>query len=492
MDASTNALEPESRPRPRRRGKRWLRILLVAGVTALLFPAVRGLIARRHLHEAIERRRAAGEPVRIEDFAQTATVDDSENAVIAYRNAAQLLHNTVANDTVSAEVIESRTSLQESNDRLIWTARQNLPALKQFLEATHRTKVDWHTTLQSPLCLSILGSWSGERKLAKLVQVGAVASATEGEFENAVELTTGLLIYADAFDTGPDTTLVRHLCACSFRDMAAMAVERMLPMFANAVELEQASRAGLERELRKLQATLITAKQATLGWETAMFLDRAAAIEAVELIADGNSQVLARKNVHGSDDPWVVRVFSFQKLYEQLDELIVVYDNWRFSGLEGIGSQSEERECPLLARGENQMSFLLPNGGAAVRVHFLAQANCRMAAIAIAIKLFELKNGKRPDRLEELVPEFIAAIPLDSMAPHETPVGYDPEGSPPVLKLTDDYTIPANKRGTIKTWMGTTPDRQFFFLNGDRPAKKEATPARGQLDLLMQSKSRGR
>jgi hypothetical protein len=48
-----------------------------------------------------------------------------------------------------------------------------------------------------------------------------------------------------------------------------------------------------------------------------------------------------------------------------------------------------------------------------VQVLYRALAERRMAATALAIRLYELDNGTRPEKLTELVPDYLPALPRD-------------------------------------------------------------------------------
>jgi hypothetical protein len=69
-----------------------------------------------------------------------------------------------------------------------------------------------------------------------------------------------------------------------------------------------------------------------------------------------------------------------------------------------------------------------------VRRHFETVTDRRMAATALAIRLYQLDHaGARPQRLDELVPSYLPAVPLDAMAAGNRRISYLPTGADPVL-----------------------------------------------------------
>jgi hypothetical protein len=61
-------------------------------------------------------------------------------------------------------------------------------------------------------------------------------------------------------------------------------------------------------------------------------------------------------------------------------------------------------------------SILMPSLGRAASAHYRALGQRRMAAIALAIRLFEVNRGHRPRTLDELVPDYLPTVPADPMS----------------------------------------------------------------------------
>ncbi len=108
------------------------------------------------------------------------------------------------------------------------------------------------------------------------------------------------------------------------------------------------------------------------------------------------------------------------------------------------------------------------------RVHdmyFRRLALRRMAATALAMRMYEVDHGARPDTLEQLVPQYLPAVPDDPFFDGKRPIAYAPDVDKPVLYSVflngiDDHGEHVPYKGTVK--YDKSPDL-VFFLNGDRP-----------------------
>ncbi len=99
-----------------------------------------------------------------------------------------------------------------------------------------------------------------------------------------------------------------------------------------------------------------------------------------------------------------------------------------------------------------------------------------MAATALAIRLYELDHGKRPETLTQLVPNYMRELPVDPFASDRRAIGYLPDAHPPILySIGQDaednggaFTFRSKNRGVDREKLDLP-----FFLDGVRP--KNAT-----------------
>jgi hypothetical protein len=124
-------------------------------------------------------------------------------------------------------------------------------------------------------------------------------------------------------------------------------------------------------------------------------------------------------------------------------------------------------------------SILVPSLERSVTLHFRTLAMRRMAAVALAIRLYELDRGHRPASLDLLVPDYLDAMPEDPFAADGRSFGYSPEASPPVLYSVNSDGRDDGGEFAFKEENRLDLDQKDlpYFLNGDRPALLPELPA---------------
>jgi len=120
-------------------------------------------------------------------------------------------------------------------------------------------------------------------------------------------------------------------------------------------------------------------------------------------------------------------------------------------------------------------STLMPTMTRALTQHFCAIARRRMAATALAIRLYEIEHARRCEKLTNLVPEYLPAVPIDPFSPDRRPIGYIPNAPYPRLYSVgrngiDEGGKDAEKPGGFADW------DKFdipFYLSPARPPRSE-------------------
>lgn len=82
---------------------------------------------------------------------------------------------------------------------------------------------------------------------------------------------------------------------------------------------------------------------------------------------------------------------------------------------------------------------MLPTYARAVGLHQWALMRRQLAGTGLAIRLYELDHGRRPQTLQQLVPDYLPGVPEDRFATDHSAIRYKPNASPPVL-----YSIGVN------------------------------------------------
>lgn len=134
-------------------------------------------------------------------------------------------------------------------------------------------------------------------------------------------------------------------------------------------------------------------------------------------------------------------------------------------------------EAAFLDKGVNYYlpgGIYIPSLDRAVELDFRLRGDRRMAALSLAIRLYELDHGQRPRTLDELVLTYIEGVPLDPFADGSKQIGYKPNAEPPVLYCVGRDGV--DDGGAFELRKGGDVHRDkldsVFFLNGDRPRSK--------------------
>ena len=132
--------------------------------------------------------------------------------------------------------------------------------------------------------------------------------------------------------------------------------------------------------------------------------------------------------------------------------------------------------------------LLLPSLSRAILQHYRRIASRRMAAISLAIRLFELDRGRRPVELAELVPKYLDVLPDDLFAGDGRTFGYKPNAERPVLYSISDDGRDDGGQYELKAggWVDLNQKDLVYFLNGDRPLDPPIAPT-GSMPLSGQA-----
>ena len=119
--------------------------------------------------------------------------------------------------------------------------------------------------------------------------------------------------------------------------------------------------------------------------------------------------------------------------------------------------------------------LLLQTGDRALAINYHSMATRRLAATALAIRLYELDHGRRPRTLNPLVPQYLPVLPTDPFAPDGRPVGYFPSAPKPIVYSVgpdgnDDGGEYALRESGAVDWDAKDLP---FFLDGDRPRQAD-------------------
>lgn len=419
----------------RRRRRRWpLRLLGWAAVVLAVLSVLRlawGFYADRRLSAAIAERRAQGERVTWEELAPEPLADE-ENAAALYLKAVAAMRDpnrllwklNTSLAALRADAGEARQLLAANREplRLVRAARD-----------LHRT--NWGTPWKSPAVMMLPPHLSGVRSLVRLSGIAMLQAQLDGDSREALEHVRDMLDVSARLETSEVTAL--SLLTRRATDALALArLETLLPELRIG---EGEARAVTPNEVRALVRRLLDERELQEGAAQSLRADRARLIDTAEWLNSGRARWSA---VTGMT---LVPLPSWVGSVPDVAHRVLLGPAWKLDAARAFPyidqfhvalatpSWPEARVLLPPLRNALEISFapnqtlstvLVGNDWHLVRVTFQAKASRRLAATALALRLYEVTEGTLPERLEALVPAYLDAVPIDPMSPEGAPLGY--------------------------------------------------------------------
>lgn len=421
----------------------WLkRILVGVGILLVALVCLRmwwGWQANKRLEAAIARYQAAGEPILPSDFDQPAIADEDNAVYYLNRAAAAIVDPADVGFTID-DVVANPASYRHQTEKLALIIEANANALALVGNARYASGVDWGTRMRSPMIKSLLPSTTEPRRLARLLYVSAMYHHDCGEDSVAIQEIGDILRIARVFDEMPGV-LVSHLVAITIDRTTADVVKLVAPTLSvdQAVDRKQTEGGGASREqVLALIDRLLNFESFRREWKRAIYGERAMVLDVV--------------NVYGEEDiavSWGARRGIPAKALSLITSPML-----KLEAIEGMASMTTLAEAGLADNYPDAKdaassyatavagykksispitSILMQGLERSLILHFHGIAMRRMAAIALALRLFELDHGRRPATLSELVPEYLQTVPKDPFAADGRAIAYRPEAAKPLL-----------------------------------------------------------
>ena len=477
-------------PPPRRR--RWLVWLVV--VVLLAIPTVLCILwtstnraAEADLAAAVAAIRARNEPLDWSELAP-APIPPDRNAALVYRQAfgAILAHDKA--DAAAAQEAKRLGDLrglladaalrrkQQADVRAILAA--SAEALKLARRARGLPGVDWQVDYTSPAVAVLLPHLADSRELARLLVLAAHHAHESGDDAEAVEYLRDLHALARAVRQPP--TLITYLVGIVIDCCGHDAMERIAPRLAFGETKGQAPR----RAVRAWLADLLDESRFAAAIREAYVGERSFAHDTCQRLARGEMSLTQL----GGSAPTPV-----EKLFGGLVKPRVVRDHaWMLDFYNRTIAAAEKPTFPAAmaalpalpaanpawARKHPIAACLLPSSERSFATHFEVLAFRRMAAVALAMRLFEVDRGKRPAKLADLVGEYLPAVPDDPFVAQPSPIRYVPDPAEPLLYSVNQDGIDDAGRYKLVQPDGTVDSEALdlvFFLNGTRPEATQQT-----------------
>jgi hypothetical protein len=427
--------------------RRWLKRLTLAGLALLALllglRVVWGHVLASRIDDRVAAIQAKGEPTSLDDLDYPSLPADQNGAV--YLKQALALWPTIPG-SATMRVTDSNWYLEGpdagyadpiTDDRAYLAACG--PAIEAMRQAAACEDADWLGQPVTPQLLLNYGShirpirelsWLMWDAVERAIRLGDASLAIEIArlSDDRARLITARPIYGDLF-----TSYGAHAATLGM-------IAHLLPQLTPAQLQDPAVRDALERTLKQMldESWLREAKRQSLT------VDRYTSMHFIDQRVDGT---VTPAGSFWATDPfadlilrtpgldWLLHpLFDHTRLFviDSDTQSIELYDT--YEDARSISRKSESREMEttyetspwLYPLASEFLWFSEPD-----QYYYRQIARRRMAATAIAIKLYEADHGGRPDTLDALVPDYLPAVPADPYV-DDRPIGYKPAGVVPM------------------------------------------------------------
>jgi len=468
----------------------WLkRIGVAVGVLFVALFALRlwwGWEANRRLQAEIDKIVAAREPIYPEDFDPKEDIPDDQNAARLLIQAESAVNLTGEQAKLVDDFAVRAFELRKRAAGLRGITEPN----EKVFDLVHRARLapgaDWGLRLQTPVLNSMFPNLQGQRQLCKLINVAALYHHGTGRDDLAVELLRDAIYQGKIISHQPNQMGQLHVAHTQSITVRTIEVMSSSLQVADPEAVDpSASGSAARQQVERLIQELVDDTWYRFGMTCAVLGERMLVLDTVRQAVEGGISVaaVARFRMVATPPPWIrLSQYAITPLFN-LDGLSLLRDSNRsLVASTRPDWQSVNAELPEESREVSFLEILLhPFRGAefarlhwAFVLHFRALAYRRMAAVALALRLYELDHGNRPDSLADLVPRYLPILPADPYSFNEQEIKYFPRAPRPVLYCVGRDGI--DNRGVFTLHLGRLCSDGFdvpFFLNGNRRQKEE-------------------
>lgn len=497
-DRDGSSSRPDSSP-----GRRacWTALVLVIALAALV-----GLFGYRlscdeaTLESVVAEIRRRGEPIEWRQFRPRPVLPE-ENAADLYMKAMRLVQGQFrtgpsegtapdANTERRADLLallrgdlvihpHLRAQRQEDVREILALSGE---ALSLCRRASDRKGHDWGLSYGGPAVSCTLPSLRDLLVLSRLLCLAALRAQEEGRPAEAAEYLHDALALAGSVDAMPP--LMSFLTADGMRETACTVIEQVVPDLSVRPGGPEASQAT-----RRLIDDLLKDD----GFQRAILAERSLQYDTAERVRSGEIPLSVLTTWPGGGPFVAIRNFRLGMVAPSFyvsDEIELLEAMERHVDASrartypaALAALRTGRASPKPPERGPLATALWPSFRRVYKTRYRALARRRLAAAALAMRLYELDHGgRRPARLPDLVPTYLPAVPDDPFAANGPPIRYLPDANRPLLYSVfkngeDDggkFTI--GSRGYVD--IVDSPDL-VFFISGDRPVPRaeDAFPA---------------
>jgi hypothetical protein len=410
----------------------WLKRLVVAVILLLLTtPVLRcvfGMVAQRRLDAHVTELRASGEPVLPQDF-EFPAVPDQDNAAIPLKKAAALLVEPGNDDLSLVQYLLDPTLVDSKEEAVRAILHTNEEPLRLLREARFKAGVDWGKRFSSPMLTIDTIVPLDQVRVEKLAQLGCLAALDAWGRDEHAEAFERIL---DVLDLGNRLNEGHPFVLTSL--VGATASGYALDVLESIASAPLGSPALARQAITVLLDERAVAAGFTEGFrvERAGLLDVVPGMRGADILFKGDSWSTRTRLEWWLLEPVLqldgVRVVDHYSAYVDASRAQDVPSVKQTLATVGLSFETilEKRTRYLSALLLHEMS------GTLCRT-IVERARRRLAASALAVRLYQDDHGHRPATLDELVPDYLPFVSLDPTSAEREPIVYIPDGPDPYV-----------------------------------------------------------
>lgn len=405
----------------------WLKRLSAAGVVLALLLAgawvAWAVHADRRLSGELDRLRAAGRPVMPSDLDPPPLPDD-QNAAKLWIAAAGALDPNGESPKISNLVYPDYLPLPRGWWRLARKSYElNRPALAAARRAASVPEAVWVARHNSPLSNTPMPWLDGQRTLTNTLADAALYAHHVGRNDEAIGYLRDLNRQADALASG-GVSMDSHLVSCGIWEVAASTALQIAPGLSMTDEERWNSPAAATRpagDAPRLSDAAVLGLVADLLDESVQRRGRERGFDAERVVMTDTAKLLSEKAT-------VLRPLILLAVADRIQG----YERWLEATRHPHG-RTAITAGRAVDRASNRQSGVaravvpirMPSLDRAIETELRVILERRFAAVSLAAQLYRRQHARWPEKLEDLVPDYLPAVPRDPLSADESaPIGY--------------------------------------------------------------------
>lgn len=438
----------------------WLkRIFVFALVLITLLGVIRwrwGVYAENAFNREIERYRALGQPIDLEDF-ETPPVPDDQNAVVLIRQAFSSLGLSADQTDLIANLNWAPETITQRRNEVLQLLSSTAKARDLLRQARTRPLRYWRpATDRLALKNRLDADWS---EIPNLLYIAALQAHADGDDHEAIAVAQDML--AHSHNQRATVTLMFWGTAYQGRHLANLLTRITPSLRVSSAKSSSTSHSPAEREqVQNLIAELLDRSSFRNALLSAIYMDRARYLHVVGTIDwMGHSggfygEDIVRRPCVGLD------ILRSLRRITACAEAVASTTTWPELN-KRLPATMMEIWAGAYMQARPITSRIPPDAPFMIQQAFIVNSRNELAGIGLAIRLYKLDHDKWPETLNDLVPQYLPHIPIDLFADDGRPVTYEVNAA--------GITLSCTKPEDLEKPIGITID--FSKASASRPAQ---------------------